>query len=707
MSLDFDSRVLLFYSINPVSKKTYSSLAAVLVMSVAFAGCFAWNYVKEGYDDFSAYFNTYYNASLAYENGLKDVEATKQAYDLDLISGNHPPAFVISNNAKQDFDIAIAKASKVLQLHPKSEFTEDCLFMIGISYYYEGDNIRGERKFLEIEATFPNTKRLAEAEMYYGAFQLSGKDNETGRDRLLNAIQIARNEKSDKIVSMSCDILSDYYLEGGDTVTAAAYLDTASVFSSGDKAAIYACRAGNLYTGLKEYARALTDYARAKEAARDIKIRFYSVYYLARVHRLMAKYYLALGNLNELRTDDKYFDFFPLIDYQEAATLYDSGSVSKAVTAFQKIDTAYATSEAATRSAYKLANIYLYVVGDFQTALKYYQKVGSHPKVYAISDDGQQMAATLQSYLVSGYKVLLNDSLYYRAETAIERHDTTVNYTPAMLDTLYEHAAEARQELAGMYMFKLQMPDSALRSYKIILTDFSKSKVYPSTLFTLGDYYYSAGDTAKARTYLEELLTQYPGSSYSASASTLLGIPAPVYVDSSQVEYSTAVSLTNDRNYPAAVDTLKRLVSDRKSALAPQALYMIGWIYENHLDLPDSAYAYYKQLSLQFPASTFSSTVTLALSGYEMAQRDSALAKKHRSDSISAALNAKDKIDSIGRGGEQLQTPEQKLDSAGRPHEHLRVLGERIDSARIPVGVPKDSARIGGRPDKEVIRRGR
>ncbi|HQT91384.1 MAG TPA: hypothetical protein PL001_05080 [Candidatus Kryptobacter bacterium] len=134
---------------------------------------------------------------------------------------------------------------------------------------------------------------------------------------------------------------------------------------------------------------------------------------------------------------------------------------------------------------------------------------------------------------------------------------------------------------------------------------------------------------------------------------------------------------------------------------------MIGWIYENKLDLPDSAYAYYKQLSLQFPASTFSSTVTLALSGYEMAQRDSALAKKRLSDSISAALNAKDKIDSTGRAGEKLQTPEQKLDSAGRPHEHLRVPGERIDSARIPVGVPKDSARIGGRPDKEVIRRGR
>ncbi len=690
MRLDFDSHALLFCSVNPVKRKTVSFFALIIVVSAAFAGCFVWNYVKEGYDNFSAYFNTYYNASKAYEDGLQDVDDSKKAYELSVIAGANPSPFSISAKAKQDFDIAITKASKVLQLHPESEYTEDCLFMIGISYYYEGDDIRGERKFLEIESTFPNSGRYDEAEMYYGAFQLSGQENETGRDRVLNAIQIARQKKDRKIVAMSCDILSDYYLKGGDTLSAAAYLDTAATFSTGDDAAIYACHSGNLYSSLGNYASAREEYLRARDQARDIKLRFYSVYYLARVHRMFGKYSVALESLNYLRSDDKFFDFFPLIDYQEAEVLYDSGAVSKAVTMFEKIDTAYASTEAATRSAYKLANIYLYVVGDFPTALKYYQRVVSHPKVYMISEDGQQISLALQNYLVAGYKVLLSDSLYRNAAAAVERHDTTVNYSEATLDSLYEHAAVARQQLAGMFMFKLQMPDSAVRSYKLVLSDFPNSKVYPSVLYTLGEYYYSKGDSAEGKRYLEDLVTKYPQSGYAASACSVLRLPPPVNIDSAQISYSEAVALTKNGQYAEAVDTLLEVVRRNQSGIVPQALYTIGWIYENKLMEPDSAYAYYKELSTKYPGSTYSPSVTLALAGYESAQRDSAMARKQRSDSIAAARAVKEKADSTAHHPEQLHSPEQN-----------------IKMPTTPADTTKDSVKTRATPSREIEKKGR
>ena len=670
-------------------------------MSAVFAGCFVWNYVKEGYDNFSAYFNTYYNASTSYENGLKDVALTKQAYEVDLISGTHPAPFVISPAARQDFDIAIAKASKVLQLHPHSEFTEDCLFLIGISYYYEGDNLRGERKFLEIESTFPETKRLAEAEMYYGAFQLNGTNVETGRGRLLNAIQIAKTDENDRIVAKSCDILSDYYLKNGDTLSAAAYLDTASAFSSGDRAAIYACRAGNLLSNVRDYQGSLKEYMRAKDQARDIKIKFYSVYFLARAQRLLGKYYSALQGLNDVRTDDKYFDFFPLIDYQNAAVFYDSGAVSKAVAAFQKIDTANASSEAATRSAYRLANIYLYLVGDFQAALKYYQRVLSHPKVYSVSDRAQIMATTLQDYFVDSYKVLLGDSLYKNAVAAVERRDTTVKYTPAMLDTLYEHAASAHQALAGLYMFRLHLADSAISAYKTVVRDFPKSKEYPSVLYTLGEYYYSMGDTAEGKKYLEELVTQYAGSTYAVSASSLLGIPPPVYVDSSQAEYSEATTLTEKGDYAAAVDTLQEILRRTKSRVAPQALYTIGWLYENKLRILDSAYAYYKELSIKFPMSKYSSNVMLAVTGYEAAARDSALARKRISDSIAAALSIKEKVDSTAAG----LPVKEKIDSTAHPEKDLLAPEQKVGMQKPQSNLPQDSLNAVKERRKEILKR--
>lgn len=669
-------------------------------MSATLSGCFAWSYVKEGYDNFSAYFNTFYNASQLFNDAMNDIAATKKAYDLSVIAGDHPAPFVISAKAKSDFNDVIVKASKVLQYHPHSAFTEDCLFMIGIGYYYQEDNLRGERKFLEIESKFPNTKRLAEAEMYYGGLELNGLQNEVGRDRVRHAIKLAKEQKKPDIVAMSSDILADYYLREGDTLKAADYLDTASVFSQNDNAAIYSCRAGDLYAELHEYHKAKKQYVRATEEAKDVTVRFYSVYYLARSQRMLKEYYLSLRALNNLRDDDKFFDFFPLIDYQEATVLYDSGQVSTAVTSYQKIDTAYASNPAATRSAFRLANIYLRLVGDFQLALKYYQKVGSHPKVYDVSQEGADMARTLQDYLISSYKVVLNDSLYKKAALALETNDTTAKYTQANVDSLYERAALARDQLAGTFMFRLQMPDSAVRSYKYILKHFQKSRVFPSALYTLGEYYFSSGDTAQGKKYLQELLENHEESPYAISAASVLGLPPPVYIDSSQVKYTEALALTNQGRYSQAVDTLRSLVRSKKSKVAPQALYTVGWIYENKLQEPDSAFKYYKELSARYPTTDYGQRVKLAVTGFETAERDSALARKMRADSVAAALAKEKKAEAAANApekaevtkGEEKQGPGQ----VNRPPKLNSVSKDEIgrDTSRVLKKAVPDTVRL-------------
>ncbi len=697
MRLDFEPDAGLIYSTNPVTRKTYTFMTVVL-MSAAFGGCFAWNYVKEGYDNFSAYFNTFYNATVSFNDGMKDVQQTKRDYDLSVIAGDHPAPFAISQKAKQDFNETIVEASKVLQYHPHSEFTEESLFMIGISYYYQGDNLRGERKFLEIESTFPDTKRLAEAEMYYGGMEIRGMKNETGRDRVLHAIRIARREGKRPVVAMSSEILADYYLREGDTLSAAAYLDTASVFSDGDQASIYACRAGRLFSEAQEYGEAVRTFTRAANEARGVQEKFYSRYYLSRVYRLMGDYSVALDGLHELLRNDNFFEYFPLVKYQQATVLYDSGEVSTAVIAYEDIDTAYSSNTAATLSAYKLASIYLRLVGDFQNALKYYQRVTSHPNVYMISDSAQQMARTLQDYLIASYKVVLNDSMYYHAAEAVQRNDTTFKYTKDKIDSLYEHAADSRDELAGLFLFKLQMPDSAVKSYRIVLQDFPNSRVYPSALYSLGEYYYSSGDTAKGREYLDELVKEHRESPFAVSACSVLGIPPPVVIDSAQVRYDEAMALSGKGEYTAAVDTLKELISRKKSPLAPKALYTLGWIFENKLQQPDSAFVYYRQLSTEFGSTDYGENVKLAVAGFEQAQRDSVAARKARADSIAAAEKLKEKADSLHAGQHDASPAEGGIERGTAAHP---------DSLRAPAERQDDTTRVRKEPSHEMIKHGK
>ena len=160
--------------------KLFLSVFAVAIASVAFEGCFVWNYVSEGYRNFSAYFNTYYNASSAYNTALKDVRTSQKEFYISKIAGTSQGAYTISVVARQNFDLAIQEASKVLQFFPNSAFTEDCLYLVGISYYYEGNTMGGTREFTEAEDAFPRSRRIDEAEMYMGGLQLEAQQAHEG-----------------------------------------------------------------------------------------------------------------------------------------------------------------------------------------------------------------------------------------------------------------------------------------------------------------------------------------------------------------------------------------------------------------------------------------------------------------------------------------------------------------------------------------------
>lgn len=679
-----------------------TSLVVVLV-SMVFGGCFIWGSVKNGYEDFTAYFNTYYNCENDFDVAMNDVKTNLMEYRIASLAGDQAP-FAASSFARQNFEGAIVEASKILQLYPTSEYVENCLFIIGISYFYEDDNVPAGRKFIEEQSKFPNSKRFAEAKMYYGSIEIRNREYENGLKDLTGALDLAEKQSDLPTAALAASNISDYYITQGDSITAAVYLDSAATFSKDDDAAIYYCNAGRLYEDVENYDAAMREYGKAWDEAKDIRLKFYSRYFLARDERRSKMFDAALESLRKLRRDDKYFQFFPMIDYQRAEVLYDSGSVSSAVTEFQRIDTAYATSEAATRSAYRLANVYLYKVGDFQTALKFFQKCATHPAVVPISSTASEMASMLQEFLVASYKATIADSSYHKALLAFDKKDSTVAHSQANIDTvssagkkdstaahsraytdtvssagkkdstaahsqadidtLYEHAADAERTLAGFFMFKLQMPDSAVKRYEALIKQFPKSKLYSSVLYTLGEYFYSSGDTATGRKYLDRLTRGFPKSNFAFSASLLLGTTPPHIVDTSQVEYDAAIDSVNSGNDSSAIRILKTLMKeDGKSPVVPRALYALGWVYETKMEQRDSAFVYYKKLAEQYPSSELTLSVTLAVNGFEQAERDSAAARKRDADSIAsiAKLTAIDTSKAKGPGVTAAQAPPPRM----------------------------------------------
>ncbi len=110
-----------------------------------------------------AYFNTFYNAKAAYREGMKLKEQNQ------------------SSQAKAKFDKAIEKSALLIQRWPKSRWVDDALFLVGSSYYQQGQYDKAIREFDQLNLAFPNSGFVPRGELYRGLALLADKQYGTAR----------------------------------------------------------------------------------------------------------------------------------------------------------------------------------------------------------------------------------------------------------------------------------------------------------------------------------------------------------------------------------------------------------------------------------------------------------------------------------------------------------------------------------------------
>ncbi|RMF57303.1 MAG: hypothetical protein D6746_11295, partial [Bacteroidetes bacterium] len=112
------------------------------------AGCGSSSFLGRRVDNFTAYYNTFYNARKAYERGVKSLERDNVPVDRT----RYLPVFSDPDRAprSQDFADAIKKSADVLRDHPTSKWADDALLLIGKSYFYQQNYVGAEQKFREV-----------------------------------------------------------------------------------------------------------------------------------------------------------------------------------------------------------------------------------------------------------------------------------------------------------------------------------------------------------------------------------------------------------------------------------------------------------------------------------------------------------------------------------------------------------------------------
>lgn len=626
-----------------------------LLIPVIFSGCGLWN-------NFTAYFNVYYNAAKSFDEAEKIVLDQKK----NIFSPLEPRP---SGAASDAFNKVIEKLSKLLQFNAESGLVDDALLMLGKSFYYQQDYQKALRKFTELISTFPKSDLTTEAQLWIGKTQLRLR-NYTQAEPTLDQVQKAALQKDDK------DILTQVYIQQiGYLLSQEKYDDAIARFqqllkvSNDDKVnAAVMFEMGKTYLKLNKPEDAAKAFAGVLDYDPTYDMEYSAKLQYGKVQRQLGNLDRALNIFTDIADVQKYDAYKDSTELQVGMTYLDMKRYDEAFAQFSKVDTAYKQSPNSGVAQYYEGEILETRQADYDSANYYYKKAMSSaaPQEYT-----QKASRKVQNYTkydnltasINQYNKLLSylanpqayvqDSIAYYKEQALQdslakekakltagnqtkeettnsrntkRDDTqrtqqqqsgqTKKKTPPQMpkmsaDSIKTLLSKNEYELGSLFFTELNVADSAFYYYNHIVTSYPGNPYMARSLYALGSYYLTKDNKAKADSLFEVIYKDYNNESIVNAAASKLGKPIiNLKYDEAEELFVQAEQKMKDSLYTEAISEFRNIYHKYpKSSFAPKALYASGFIYENNLDMPDSAAAVYDSVMTKFPSTAYANAI--------------------------------------------------------------------------------------------------
>ncbi|MFA6457156.1 MAG: tetratricopeptide repeat protein [Bacteroidota bacterium] len=639
---------------------------AAIGFAVVHSGCAVYDpiadYTKQRYTNVVSYFNTYYNAQRLFSDAESEVLKARREL---LERGSTTKALTIPATARQKFQASIEKNSKVLSFYPDSKWVDDALLMIGESYFYMEDDVRAERKFLELATQFPHSELIPESQLWLGKSLLRQKKTEEGMKQLED-VYAKTVDGDDELAGQSAYEMGQYYFARQEYSLAEKQYSLAAEKVSDDelKTQIYS-QIGKCFSALQQYEKAEEAFSRAAQVSP-----VYALLFQARLQQVKSiayqkKYDEALQSLQDMLRDSKNKEFNGIIHFETANILNLSGNTAAAVEKFRYVDTTFARSDEAARSYFFLGTYYENTALMYDSARVMYNKAkvefsGSEITAMATSraDMFNKYAALKKDlfrfdslYIYEAFRTEQSDSIARAAKDTLVKKDTLLvreetqskknvksvaaqsvkdsiavldslrqkerlnreQQRKTMLDSLQRSIIRTKFELGGLFYLEIQQPDSAIAWLNDVVRNYPKNQFAPRALYTIAEIYRTVQkrSATELESVYQEIISAYPESPYANEARKSIGIPVVITEkDTAQMLFESAEIMSESSNYDASIRACK-IIAEKfpGSQVAPKALYTAGWHYENSLKNNDSAYAVYQRLIAAYPASTFAAAV--------------------------------------------------------------------------------------------------
>ncbi len=182
-----------------------AAVLAALVLVSGLSGC--GRLLGKRYDNFTAYYNTYYNAKREFNREEEELLKAERPVGRDrYLTLFVEPDAQSGNSGRGGFAKAIEKGADLLREHPESKWVDDALLLIGKAYFYQANFSGAEQKFretialdenrLEDEAQLWLGRTLTATERYEDAALAlrEGIDREGAREQWVDQMRLALAE---------------------------------------------------------------------------------------------------------------------------------------------------------------------------------------------------------------------------------------------------------------------------------------------------------------------------------------------------------------------------------------------------------------------------------------------------------------------------------------------------------------------------------
>jgi len=598
------------FSFNKISRLAIL-LAALLIAS----GC-------------GGYYNTFYNTKKVYKEALEE-QRRRPANE------NRPGSGEI-----QKYDKAIEKASKLLQLHPKSRYVDDALLLIGECFFYKQEYLKAQRKFQELLTLFPQSGLAPRAQLWLAKTNIELNDY-AGTEQVLRELEA--REKKGEAVNQGHFLLGEIYFRQKQYAPAAKEYEAAARKLEDAKIRGEAyMRLGECCLELKQYDLAATAFRRAGATIKNnLNLQFQARLQHAVALKKHQKLNDALSALNTMLKEFSTHRDLPLVKIELAECTRLQGKIESALKQYTAIIEEHQRTEASAAAFFGLGEIFERR-SDFVKAKENYDNVrreSSRSDKLAEADRRskaigalmklKENVATLerQRRVLSGEQAATTrvadngDNNNEKKESDVRKPISRIprrarNVDPEALsgslaskdpEKVAAELAKSKILLAELFLFNFSRPDSAMREYLDVFEFFPQTEYAPQAMYSLAYILGDAPATLVMRdSILQVLAGKYGNTQQGLGAKRRLGRSDTVALAQGLPELlrQAEENLLKEKNPKRAVQLYEEFLQRQPdSKYAAQSLYALGWIYEHELADNKQALAAYKKLLEAYPES--------------------------------------------------------------------------------------------------------